>query len=128
MNLLRTAALWVPAIRRLHEDRNALLAERDDLLMRTAPGAEGREAAEARIARLEGRLITTDYPYHPHNRPIEDAGGGRRLTARLRAEEDRYAATLRGVARHIGSLLRIPRAQEDPSRPFSARVLGGDRV
>jgi hypothetical protein len=120
LNLLRTAALWVPAIRRLHDDRNALLAERDALLMRTASGAEDREAAEARVARIEGRLITTEYPYYPHSRPIEDAAGGRHLTARLHAEEDRYAATLRGVARHVASLLRIPRAQEHPSRPFWA--------
>jgi predicted O-methyltransferase YrrM len=123
LNLLRTAALRVPAIRRLREARDALLVERDALLMRPAPAAhEDHEAAEARVARTEGRLIVTDYPYYPHRRPIEGAAGGRRLTARLQAEEDRYAATLRGIAQHVGSLLCIPRAQEDPSRPFWANV------
>jgi predicted O-methyltransferase YrrM len=84
----------VPAIRRLYDARNALMA------------------------RAEGRLIVTEYPYHPHRRPIEEAAGGRRLTARLRAEEDRYATSLRSIARHIGPLLCIPREEEDPSRPF----------
>lgn len=71
MNLLRAAALRVPTIRRLHEARDALLAERDALLMRTAPPAhEDHEAAEARIARTEGGLILTDYPYYPHRRPM----------------------------------------------------------
>ena len=69
------------------------LAGPDGGLMRTT---EDREAAEARA---EGRLIVTEYPYHPRQRPIEDAAGGRRLAARLHAEQDRYAATLRGVAR-----------------------------
>jgi hypothetical protein len=40
------------------------------------------------------------------------------LQARLLAEEDRYAATLHGIARHVGSLLRIPPAEEDHRRPF----------
>jgi hypothetical protein len=94
LNLLRKAARRVPAIRRLHDARNVL------------------------IARRERRLIVTDYPYDPHKRPIEEAAGGRRLTARLRAEEDRYATTLRGIAGHVGSLLCIPRAEEDSRRPF----------
>jgi hypothetical protein len=97
-----------------------LLAERDALFTRTAPPEEDREAAEARIARSEGRLIITEYSYHPHTRSIEDAAGGRRLVERLHAEENRYAGTLHGVARHIGSLLCIPRVQEDASRPFWA--------
>ena len=134
LNLLRTAVLRVPAIRRLHDardallverdallvERDALIVERDVLLMRTAPAAEDREAAEVRIARTEGRLILTEYSYHPRKRSIEDAAGGRHLIARLHSEEDRYAATLRGVARHVSSLLLIPREQEDPSRPFWA--------
>jgi predicted O-methyltransferase YrrM len=135
LNLLRTAALRVPAIRRLHAarntllaerdalltERNTLLAERDALLMKTTPAAqEDSEAAEARIARTEGRLIVTEYPYHPHKRPIEDAASGRRLTARLRREENGYATTLSGMARHVGSLLCIPREEEDSSRPFWA--------
>jgi hypothetical protein len=95
MNLLRKAALRARSIRRLYVD-----------------------AHNTRIARAQSRLIITEYPYYPHKRAIEDAAGGRRLTARLAAEEDRYATTLRGVARHIGSLLRIPREEDNPSRPF----------
>ena len=98
MNLLRRTALLVPPIRRLRDERDALLAQ----------------------ARGEGRLIVTDYPYDSHKRSIEGAAGGKRLIARLQAEEDRYAATLHGMARHIDGLLRIPNAQEDPSRPYWA--------
>jgi predicted O-methyltransferase YrrM len=83
LSVLRTAALRVPAIRLLYGSGKALLAER------------------------EGRLIVTEYPYYPHKRHIEDAAAGRRLTARLRAEEDR-----------IDPLLRIPRAEKDVSSPF----------
>ena len=79
-----------------------------------------REVAETRLARSEGRLIITDYPYDPHERRIEDAAGGRRLIARLQAEEERYAATLRGIARQIDALRRIPRLQEAPDGPFWA--------
>ncbi len=96
MNLLRTAALLVPPIRRLRDQRDALLARTE----------------------TEGRVIVTDYSYYPHRRAIEDAAGGRRLIGRLRAEEDHYAATLRSIARHVDALLRIPRLQEDASRPF----------
>jgi predicted O-methyltransferase YrrM len=78
------------------------------------------QAAEARIARAQGRLFITDYPYFPRARSIEDAAGGRHLTAQLRAEEDRFAITLRGMARHVEALLRIPREQNDCSRPFWA--------
>jgi hypothetical protein len=94
LNPLRKAARRVPPIRHLCDVRNAL------------------------IARREKRLIITEYSYDPHRRPIEGTAGGMRLAARLRAEEDRYAATLRGIAQHVGALLRIPRAEEDFRRPF----------
>jgi hypothetical protein len=97
MNLLQKAALRVPAIRRLYDD-----------------------AQNARIARAEGRLIVTEYFYDPHRRPIEEASSGKRLTERLCAEDDHYATTLRGIARHIPSLLSIPRGEEDSRRPFWA--------
>jgi len=64
------------------------------------------------------RLILTDYPYHPRKRPLEEAAGGKRLMARLNREENDYAATLRGIARHIGSLQRIPREADESGRPF----------
>jgi hypothetical protein len=130
----------VPAIRGLYNARNTLLAERNailterdtllaerdtllaerDALLTRAAAPEDHQAAEARIARAEGRLIVTEYAYNPHRRSIEDAAGGRRLTARLLAEEDSYAAILGGIALHAGSLLRIPREETDSSRPFWA--------
>jgi hypothetical protein len=85
-----------------------------------AAAPEDHQAAEARIARAEGRLIVTEYAYHPHRRSIEDAAGGRRLTARLLAEEGSYATVLSGIALHAGSMLRIPREETDASRPFWA--------
>jgi hypothetical protein len=89
--------------------------------MRSAPIAPEDDASlEARIARSEGRLIITEYPYYPHKRPIEDAAGGKQLIVRFRAEEDSYARTICGIARHLDSLLRIPRAQVDSGGPFWA--------
>ena len=121
MNLLRSAALRVPAIRRLRDARDTLLAERDTLLTRAAATAqEDCEAAEARGTSALKGLIVTEYSYRPHRRPIEGAAGGSRLTARLRAEKERYAVTLRGIVRHVDSLLRIPRTQENSARPFWA--------
>jgi predicted O-methyltransferase YrrM len=138
MNLLHTAALCIPAVRRLRDSRDRLLAERAALVAELEASIETRnvtvergalsqlqaqlnlEAAEAREARVEGRLIITEYPYYPHCRLIENGAGGKRLIARLRAEEDRYAETLRGVARHIDSLLRISRSEVDPTQPFWA--------
>jgi predicted O-methyltransferase YrrM len=114
----------VPAIRRLHESRDTLLAEREAFAGQppSAAGAlaEDPEAAAIRIARAESRLILTDYPYDPHCRPLEAAAGGRRLAARLQAEEARYADTLRRIARHIPALQRIPREPHDPPVPFWA--------
>jgi hypothetical protein len=81
---------------------------------------EDSKAAEARIARTEGRVIITDYPYHPRKRPIEDAAAGKRLAMRLRAEENCYATALHDIARHVDSLGRIPRAQDGPKAPFWA--------
>ena len=78
MSLLRTAVLWIPAIRRLHESRGALLAERDSLIRKIVPPAvEDPNADEVRAAHTEGRLIITEYPYHPRSRPLEASAGGR---------------------------------------------------
>jgi len=74
----------------------------------------------ASILSYRQRLILTDYPYYPRKRPLEDAAGGTRLMARLRREETRYAATLNGIARHAGPLLRIPREADDSGRPYWA--------
>jgi hypothetical protein len=105
MNLIRTAALFVPAIRRLYDSRNALLAERDSFLAGL---------------KSEGRLIVTEYSYFPRKRPIEDGAGGKQLQSRFRGEQDLYIATMRGVARHIPSLLRVPREERDSDTPFWA--------
>ena len=127
MHPFRAAALKVPAIRRLYEERNRLLIERD--LARALIGKmeraqatpsdnvsrESDEAREAREARAEGRIIITEYPYFPTTRAIENAAGGRRLSVRLQAEEQRYAATLNGIAKHIARLKRIPRRESSPS-------------
>lgn len=78
------------------------------------------QATEARVARAQGRLIITDYPYVPAARTIENAASGKRLIAQLHADEDRYAATLRRMAQHVDALLRIPPQQVDRSRPFWA--------
>jgi predicted O-methyltransferase YrrM len=78
------------------------------------------QAAEARVARAQGRLFITDYPYYPAARSIEEAASGKRVIERLRAEEDRYADTLSGMAQHVDALLRLPREECDQSRPFWA--------
>jgi hypothetical protein len=121
MGLLRATALCVPAIRRLRDARDMLLVERDGLLSQSEPPVrEDLEAAELRVARAEGRLIVTEYPYHPKSRPLEEAAGGRHLRKRFHSEEEHYATTLRGVVQHLDGLLRIPRDQEDPGEPFWA--------
>ncbi len=121
MSLLRTAALSIPAIRRLHESRDALLAERDNLIRQMDQlAAEDPNAAEARAARMEGRLIITEYPYHPRSRPLEASAGGTYLRTRFQAEQHRYAATLRNLANHVDALLRIPRDEQEAGGPFWA--------
>ena len=111
----------MPAIRRLRHARDSLLAERDLLLSPNAQDTrEHPEDAEVHSARVEGRLIITEYGYDPRSRPIETGAGGQRLQARFRAEEYRYKATLHGVAEYVENLLRIPRLEEDPIGPFWA--------
>ena len=112
MASFRHAVGRVPGVRRM---RNALFAAPP------APPASA-PASDAALdqARLEGRLIVTEYAYHPRSRPIEVSAGGRRLAARFSAEEERYAEVLRGVARHAEALLRVPRAEANPQRPFWA--------
>ena len=105
MNLIRTAALFVPAIRRLYDSRNALLAERDSFLAGL---------------KSEGRLIVTEYSYFPRKRPIENGAGGKQLQRRFCGEQDLYIATMQGIARHLPSLLRIPREEGRSDAPFWA--------
>ena len=78
------------------------------------------ELDQFHIAQAEGRLFMTDYPYFPKYRPIENGPGGERLLIRLHAEQSHFAAALHGIARHIPSLQRIPRREEEPTRPFWA--------
>jgi hypothetical protein len=110
LNLLRKSARWVSAIRRRDDSPNLIISEREALVM--------RQDVEARIAREEGRLILTDYPYYPNSRPIEGTPSGQRLVTRFEAEASSYTATLNGVAKHIDSLLRIPREQGASDSPF----------
>jgi predicted O-methyltransferase YrrM len=84
--------------------------------------SQNRTTMMSSIFSYRQRLIRTDYPYYPRKRPIEDAAGGKRLIARLSREEIGYATTLNGIARHLGSFLRIPREQDDTSRPFWANA------
>ena len=121
MSLIQAAALLVPAIRRLRDGRDALLAERDALLLQAnaAPRLD-RNDLEARSARAESRLIITEYPYHPARRPMERGAGGAQLETRFRAGQDRYAETLHGLARHTDALARIPRDLATPYGPFWA--------
>src|SRR6201999_4480995 len=81
---------------------------------------QNADCAVMRIARAEGRLIMTDYPYAPCKRAIEATAGGTRIVARLSAEEDQYAALLSKIGRHTESLRRIPRDQTDSNTPFWA--------
>lgn len=125
---MKDTALSIPAIRRLYDARNLILAERDALLAarnllltrNAQAAADVQETTEDCLARAEGRLIITEYPYHPHCQPMEDAAGERQPRKRFRGEQDRYSATWRGVARHIGSLLGTPRDEHNSSAPFRA--------
>lgn len=65
----------------------------------------------------ENRLFLTDYPYYPHERPLATAAAGRHLAARFEREEEEYAETLRGIARHIATLSRIPRNETEKLSP-----------
>ncbi len=118
-NIIKWAALQVPAVRRLREDRDRLLALAG--APRPEPGDTGippQQLAAIRIALQQSRLILTDYPYHPHERPLATAASGRQLIARFEQESARYAETLRGIARHIDSLAHIPRAATTPLAPL----------
>ena len=114
--LLRKTVRQIRQIRQLHETRNDLRSERNALVSRLS--ALAREVTDIHAARDEGRLIVTDYPYHPRRRPTNKTAGGMQLIARLGAEEDQYSAILRGIARHSDLLRRIPYDQQDSSTPF----------
>jgi hypothetical protein len=113
------AARQIPTLRCLRDS----LVERDKLTANarlSTAEQESPEDAAIRIARAEDRLILTDYPYYPRERPIGGAAGAARIIQRFTAEEDRYAVVLRGIARHTESLSRISRDQNDSTSPFWA--------
>lgn len=114
--MLRRMALLLPPVRRLHNARNAALAERDALLAERE--AMLADVAELRSAKAQHRVIVTEYAYHPRCRPIETAAGGLKLIARLEAEEDRYATVLQAIMRRRDALAAIPFTETDPERPF----------
>jgi hypothetical protein len=126
--LPRTLGRLLPPLRRLHDHRNALLAECEALRAEAAGlrqrlgavEAAARADAELAGARAEGRLILTEYGYRPRSRPIEAAAFGAQLSAHLEANEARYATMLHGIlAGHLDALRRIPRrADGDRGDPF----------
>ena len=137
MSLLRSAALKVPAIRRLFDHRERLLVELEAaeqvLVARDAKlaKAEARLAATSanmitsadeamRRATLENRVFITDYPYFPKSRPIEASAGGQQLDSLFRANERSIAETIASIARHTGMLSQIPRDAAGPLTPFWA--------
>lgn len=136
MRLVTWAATRIPALRRLREGRDRLLeelaplrAERDRLAagspallaeiqaLRDSLLALEVEVAPMRLAAREHRLFMTDYAYHPQERPLAQAAAGQQLAARFAAERPRYAQTLRGLARHAGTMGAIPRDAAGPLAP-----------
>lgn len=61
-------------------------------------------------------MILTDYPYRPRAMRIAESVGGKRLIERLQADETRYAAALRAIAKHVPALALI--SAEDEGGPF----------
>jgi len=123
MSLLRSAALRVPAILRLLEHRERLLAELD--AAKQALAACNTKAItpvdEAmRRAAAESRIFITDYPYFPTSRPIEASAGGQQLDRMFRAHQSAIADTIGSIARHTQTLARIPRDAAGPLSPFWA--------
>jgi predicted O-methyltransferase YrrM len=123
--LHRTANLFSP-LRRLVEERDSLLAECSDLRARLAQkvlqdDASSLSTAEAdvfRSARAEGRMILTDYSYHPQTRPLEISASGRCLVRQFRLHESRFRQTLLAIAAHSEALARIPRDSDSGLEPF----------
>ena len=76
------------------------------------------QVAAIRMAFTENRMILTDYPYHPTERPLASSASGVALTARFLTEESQYAQTLRAFARHTDFLTRIPATSTDPLTPY----------
>lgn len=99
-------------VAKLEKDLAAVPADR-------LPAAIDRDVELWRQAKVESRLILTDYGYHPRKRPIEDSAGGRALLARFRAEADRYGALMHRLRHHADRLLEIPRKETaDPTSPY----------
>lgn len=126
MSLIRSAALRVPALRRLVEQRDQLLVElhaAQSALAKSAPG-EAKPVTpsdeEMRRARAENRIFITDYPYFPASRPLEAAAGGQQLEGIFRANQPTIIETIGSIARHAPALARIPREAADPLAPFWA--------
>ncbi len=140
MGLLKNAALSIPSLRRLWQQRNDLLrdvtalraqnvilqlhscaletkanvlqAENGALHPVPVPVDHGIPADKLQaisLALRDGRLIVTDYPYYPHERPLTKAAAGQQLTARFTREEQAYGDILTRIAGHIGTLSNIPR-------------------
>jgi predicted O-methyltransferase YrrM len=149
MSVLKRAALTVPALKRIFDQRNQLIADTQDLRVKNEAlqGRLNSLAIEPRstekltsgvqdalggplhgvtaeklnaigYALADNRLILTDYPYYPHERPLAKAAAGRHLAARFAREESAYADTLRGIAQHIDRLSRIKRDATEKLAPL----------
>jgi predicted O-methyltransferase YrrM len=59
-------------------------------------------------ARRQGRLIETEYSYHPKSRPLQMAGAGRHLADRLQAMQEAFRPVLRDLAGFAAELRTIP--------------------
>jgi len=81
-------------------------------------GVSGEQLTAIGYAFQDHRMILTDYPYYPHERQLANAAAGRILAERFEAEELGYAETLRGIARHIEGLSRIPRDATEKLAPL----------
>jgi len=128
MSLLRSAALQVPAIRRLFEHRDRLLLELDAAKWALAASQTklAEIAAQAitpadesmRRANAEHRVFITDYPYFPTSRPIEASAGGQQLDRMFRDNQRVIAETIASITSHTETLARIPREAAGPLTPF----------
>lgn len=120
MSLLKKAALSIPSVQRLWQQRNALIGDVDALRAQnfalqaqfealTTNGIPTQQLLAISLALRDSRLILTDYPYYPQERALAKAAAGQHLTARFLREEGSYADILKKIARHMGTLSNIAR-------------------
>ena len=73
-------------------------------------GGNSDDLAARLIAAHDGhRLIETDYPYTPRERPFPDSAGGRRMVAMLKQAEESASRWLAEAALYSDQFRKIPR-------------------